>query len=298
MPPPTKATKSQPLSLPATDSDETENNNESRLRDLEERLAMMVQPPAPRHVQYVQPMPLFDGTGSFPAFWAQFDAAAEDNRWTDHEKLQRLPACLSGKAAAVAYDELTEDDRADLTTFRAALRDRFTDTRGPAFFIGQLEARRMGSRETTTDYAADIKRLSLRAFPTADPATRNTLAVRHFVKGIQDANLATTVALQRPRTVDEARQALDEVLDIRETVGGQASRAPVRAVSAEEQGPCSEGREEIREIVKAEFERLQRTGERKDRRRRPMRCYTCGGPHLARDCRSPQQGDINGRPLN
>ena len=262
-------------------------------------MAMMVQPPAPRHVQYVQPMPLFDGTGSFPAFWAQFDAAAEANRWTDHEKLQRLPACLSGKAAAVAYDELTEDDRADLTTFRAALRDRFTDTRGPAFFIGQLEARRMGSRETTTDYAADIKRLSLRAFPTADPATRNTLAVRHFVKGIQDANLATTVALQRPKSVDEARQALDEVLDIRETVGGQASRAPIRAVSAEEEGR----KEEIQKIVNAEFDRReglqpQRTREKTERRRKPMRCYTCGGPHLARDCRSPQQRDINGRPLN
>ena len=209
--------------------------------------------PAPQP-QYTQPMPIYSGTGCFSAFWAQFCTAAEAHHWDEEQRLQRFPSCLVGRAAEVAYTELTPEDRATLQDFKSAIAQRFADTRGPAFYMSQLEQRKMGARESAVEYAADIKRLCLKAYGGADLATRNQIGVRHFAKGLLDPQVASSILLQRPQTVDDARAMLDEVFNIRETVG---ARPAVRAVQCAENESCSH-QDEVRNLRKevAELKQL------------------------------------------
>ena len=63
-------------------------------------------------------------------------------------------------------------------------------------YLAQLEARKLQPRERVSEFLADIRRLVLKSYPTADDQTRETIGVRHFLKGLPDQNTAVAVGMK------------------------------------------------------------------------------------------------------
>ena len=229
-----------------------------------------------------QSLPQYDGSAPFQVFWNKFQAISRINSWDEEKQLLHLPACLEGSAANFAFLELNQNDRATLETFVAALSGRFDTRVGTATHLTQLENRKMSARETTAEYASDVKRLTAMAFPSADQATKTTMSLRYFLKGLQDPHLAGIIAAQRPVNTDEARNILDEYLSARD------SSTKPKMCSVQEQSQIDSLQQEVK--------KLQEMVRNNQRRPNDTGCYTCGGRHLARNCpRNRHSQDNNHR---
>ena len=68
----------------------------------------------------------------------------------------------------------------------------------------------------------------VRAYPTADTTTRETIVLQHFIQGLGDQQACLHVGMQQPQTVEEARAAYETYISIREE-----SPKPPRARAAQ-----------------------------------------------------------------
>ena len=158
---------------------------------------------------YEVPMPrqaLFDGKTSWESFFQPFEALAVACKWDQNEKLFRLTSCLRGEAAEYAFRQLPQDTLGDFAQLERALEARYKEKRTSSSYVAELENRRMQTKEKLADYVADIKRLVIKGYPTADAQTREKINVRHFLKGLPDQQMAVAVGMREPSTIDEARQ--------------------------------------------------------------------------------------------
>ena len=84
-------------------------------------------------------------------------------------------------------------------------------------------------KESLTEYTADIRRLVVKGYPTADEQTRETIALRHFVKGLNDHQMVLSVGMRDPKTIEEARTAAEMYMALREETGKGQTR-PIKAI--------------------------------------------------------------------
>ena len=171
---------------------------------------------------------MFDGSRSWESFISAFKNIASTCRWDSRERRFRLLASLRGDAADFAYQQLPEEIVNDYDKLAEALAERFGNRKTAASFVSQLEARRLGPKESISEFAAEIKRLTTFGYLTADSATLDTIAMRHFLRGLGDHNMTLAIGMQEPRTLQEAREIAERYLNLRE----EAVRRPVRLISA------------------------------------------------------------------
>ena len=242
----------------------------------------------------------FDGSRPWSSFVASFTNLAAACGWDDHEKRFRLLACLRGDAADYAYQQLPDEVVNDYGKLTDALADRFAARRTPATFIAQLESRRLAQRESLVDYAADIKKLTTFGYPTADAATLESIATRHFLRGLGDQQMTMTIGMQEPRTLQEARDITERYLSLKD----ETVRKPIRSITTSNSTSASDAITEDRFLT---FEkRVMETIERRlnglvdngvsgyDRNGGPKynrdrtgngRCFECHKEgHFARQC--------------
>lgn len=106
------------------------------------------------------------------------------------------------------------------------MESRLKERRTSASYLNELENRKFSSKEKLLEYAADIKRLVIKGYPTADELTRETINVRYFLKGLSDQQLAIAVGMKDPKTVDDAREMVETYNSLRDDVGrGQRIRS-------------------------------------------------------------------------
>ena len=127
--------------------------------------------------------------------------------------------CVHGDAVEYAFCQLTQDVVGSYESLVLALETRFQDRRPAASYLAQLESRRCQPSEKLTEYIADLRKLVIKGYPTADESTRETLVLHHFLKGLPDRQAAVSVGMTNPTTVEEARTAL-------ETYGSLRDEAP------------------------------------------------------------------------
>ena len=176
---------------------------------------------------YDVPMPrqaLFDGKTTWESFFQPFEALAVACKWDQNEKLFRLTSCLRGDAAEYAFGQLPQDKLADFSQLEKALEARYKEKRTSSSYVAELENRRMQIKEKLADYVADIKRLVIKGYPTADGQTREKINVRHFLKGLPDQQMAVAVGMREPATIDEARQILEMYNSLKDEVKGNRVR--------------------------------------------------------------------------
>ena len=172
----------------------------------------------------------FDGSRPWESFIFSFENIAAACGWNGKEKRFRLLACLRGDASDFAFQQLSPDVISDFDKLTAALRNRFGNRKTPASFVAQLETRRLGPKEAIADYAADIRKLTTFGYPTADAATIETISARHFLRGLGDNNMTSTVGMHEPKSLQEAREIAERYFSLREETSRSGYR-PIRAVA-------------------------------------------------------------------
>lgn len=181
-----------------------------------------------RQRHYDIPLPrqlIFDGKMSWDSFIKPFHSTAVTCRWTEDDKLFRLTSSLRGDAAEYVFNQLSQVSTESYDALKHALESRFKERRTSASYLNELEMRKLTQREKLLEYAADIKRLVIKGYPTADARTRETISVRHFLKGMSDQQLAVAVGMKDPQTIDDAREMVETYNSLREDVGrGQKVR--------------------------------------------------------------------------
>lgn len=198
--------------------------------------------PLPRQMTY-------DGTATWQSFILPFNSLAEACQWSEGEKLFRLTNSLRSEAAEYAFEQLPANVVSDFEKLVAALDSRFAEKRTTASYLAQLEARKMQTKEKVAEYIADIKRLVIKGYPTADSGTRETIGLRYFLKGLPDSQTAVAVGMKNPQTLEEARTALDTYTSLKE----ETKSPRVRAVQPQDRGNKSKGDNYVTENRLQEF---------------------------------------------
>ena len=157
--------------------------------------------------QYNVPMPrqlLFDGNASWESFIQPFKSLALTCGWDSKEQLFRLTSSLRGDAAEYVFGQIPPESLGDFNHVVKSLEARFKGSRTSSSYVAELENKRMQSKETLAEYVAAIKRLVIKGYPTADMNTRETICVRHFLKGLPEQQMSVTIGMREPATIDEA----------------------------------------------------------------------------------------------
>ena len=152
---------------------------------------------------------IYDGKLSWDGFIKPFESLAQSCGWSDDDKLFRLVSSLRGEASEYAFNQLTAQTLQSYESLKYALEVRFKERRTSSSYLNELEGRKYSPKEKLSEYAADIKRLVIKGYPTADERTRETISVRHFLKGFYDQQMAVAVGMREPGTVNEAREMVE-----------------------------------------------------------------------------------------
>ena len=174
---------------------------------------------------------IFDGKISWDSFIKQFLSTALACQWTEGEMLFRLTSSLRGEAAEYVFNQLSSEATESFASLQRALESRFRERRTSASYLNELENRKLAHKEKLLEYAADIRRLAIKGYPTADELTRETINVRYFLRGLSDQQLAIAVGMKNPQTIDDAREMVETYNSLRDDVGRTQK---VRTVKFEE----------------------------------------------------------------
>lgn len=275
--------------------------------------------PSPRQME-------FDGKRPWGTFIKPFRELANACNWAGEERRFRLLNSLRDEAAEYVYSVLHQDIIDDLDQLERALEDRFGEKRSPNAYLAALEQRKLGVKESLAEYGSDVKRLVLKGYPTADVITRESIGLRHFIKGLGDQQMTIAVGMRSPTTIEDATEALETYLTLRDEVGKPQTR--IRAIQhvtfeetkAETNAKTSTDKHATESyITEKQFQELLATldkrfsgisklvkesksgyrtnpgGSREARNfKRDFRCYICEEEgHIARSCPNKENVDPN-----
>jgi len=245
---------------------------------------------------------VFDGKSSWDSFSKPFEAVARSCGWSESDKLFRLTSSLRGEAAEFAFNQLTPKTLSAYVSLKYALEVRFKERRTASSYLNELESRRYTPKEKLLEYAADVKRLVLKGYPTADEETREAISVRCFLKGFQDQNMAVAVGMKDPQTVNDAREMIETYNSLKDDVG-RGQKVNVRAIQpgkqAKNASPMTE--QDIRRIVLEVLKQHRESEKREKLDKRPVmskvniECFKCHQlGHYANECHQKRgAGDKN-----
>lgn len=243
--------------------------------------------PMPRQICY-------SGKSSWESFITPFQRVARACQWSDEDKLFRLTSSLRDEAAEYAFCHIPPETLNRYATLVLALEARFKEKRPIASYLAQLETRRLQPKENVSEFIADIRRLVMKSYPTADERTRETICVRHFLKGLGDHQTSIAVGMRDPQTIEEARAAFETYGSLRE----DAAKPPrVRAVSMKDEeqyvtkSELKSFGEDLVKDISVKFNKLDSalsamTKKNKNRiPRSQIECYACREKgHYASEC--------------
>ena len=168
-----------------------------------------------------QPLPkptIFDEKSTWESFITPFESLARNYGWDEAERLFRLTHSLRGEAAEYAFGQIPPEYTSTYASLRAALEARFKERRSPTSYLAELEAQKYSLKEDISQHIASLRRLTIKAYPTADDVTRETIVLRHFLRSLPDQSTSIAVGMSNLRTVEDARAALETYNSLRDDV--------------------------------------------------------------------------------
>ncbi|MGH0114796.1 UNVERIFIED_CONTAM: hypothetical protein FKN15_050967 [Acipenser sinensis] len=203
------------------------------------------QPPAPLHGS-VPKLPQYNGVMSLEAFLTQFEIVAEDYAWSQRKKASCLSQSLEGAAAEVLLDFNSSSSFSLYTRLRLQFYHYFNFRyikrvtallqallKSPYRLQDQLRGRCRARGKKLGALAADIARLSCKAYRDEPTSFSQRIALDTFLRSLQPPELRHQVRLKRPSTLKEAlgyAQSIEEVLLDEEPLPRHLTSKPVRLV--------------------------------------------------------------------
>lgn len=147
----------------------------------------------------------FDGKDDLEEYLAQFELVAELNNWSYRTKSLYLASSLTGDARGL-INEISENDRRDFDAVVGALKGRVGSLHKAEVFRSELQTRVKGKNETIPELAQSIKKLTRKAYPSANLEVIETLALDYFIDAIPFKDIRIRLREVCPKTVSEAEK--------------------------------------------------------------------------------------------
>ena len=257
----------------------------------------------------IKPEP-YDGKSDWPEYLVYFEQLAEVYGWDHPTMAVVLGLSLRGDARSVLAS-LSLAQRRDYAVLRDALTQAFRPTQQIYLYQAELKNRVKKPSESLSDLGRDIVRLTKLAYPTADPETRETVAISAFLDALPGNAMETRMSVlrARPRTMLEVVALAIEVETVVETSSHRRARRDVHQLDDEPKSTETESEklrkavEQLTVTVKSLDEKstsgqpFHKNSEQAKDKRELRKCYNCGKPgHMKKDCRKPpKQGNEGGR---
>ena len=310
--------------------DEEVNFHPRHLNGPEPRRALFREPPQAPHVNEVArggaagaiggaPHPwiriapdTYDGTGDWEEYLVYFRQLSVVNGWDEPTQALMLGLNLRGQARAVLTG-LSAHERLDLHALESALQQNFSPTQQQHSYLAMLRGRKRKTNEPLPELGRDIARLVRLAYPRADPATREQIAINAFTDALPGPAIEVRLHLIRgqPQTLQEAIALAMEVNSILEYSKPQpAARRSVQMVTGapeeENEVGLTESQSQLKKMAEAlaslegKVKAWEKSRKKPQSSKKDVKCFNCGKKgHYQRECRAPrkakEQGNGQGR---
>ena len=178
-------------------------------------------------------LPPFTGKEKWEVWFTRFTEVASLNNWSERRRLQELLPRLQGPSGDFVYGQLPSEIRSNYVRLVRELNSRFRVVETKKTFGAQFSNRNQKPGESAEEFAAELKRLYTKAYPSRNEATRNEDLLRRFLDGLYDERARFHVEfVKEPDSID---RAVYELINFQETrrrpvvKEGHKSR-PTRAV--------------------------------------------------------------------
>ena len=141
----------------------------------------------------IKPEP-FDGRTDWPEYLVYFEQLAEVYGWDHPTMAVILGLSLRGNARSVLAS-LSLAQRRDYKVLKDALTQAFCPTQQIYLYQAELKNRMKRPNESLSDLGRDIVRLAKLAYPTADPDTRETVAISAFLDALPGNAMETRMSV-------------------------------------------------------------------------------------------------------
>ena len=148
----------------------------------------------------------YNGSSPWEEYWLHFKQVAMINRWSDEDSRQYLLVNLSGIALEFAFT-LAETTRESFPKLTDALGQRFGSAREAMVHQAALENIRRKPGQTIPALGQEIRRKVRLAYPGADLAAQEALAINNFRRAVTDATQRMFICNSEPKTLDKAMEA-------------------------------------------------------------------------------------------
>ena len=153
--------------------------------------------------------PHFSGKGNWDTFIKQFTSIAVNNRWSDQQKLGQLLGILCKDAADF---DLPPEVIQNFEILVYNLEQRFRIVESRDSLQHQFHARKLKDGESIRQFAATLKSLFIKAFPSGvSGQIKEEMLMKQFFDGLYDADVNFHVKyLKHPMNIDQAVSQVEE----------------------------------------------------------------------------------------
>ena len=147
----------------------------------------------------------FDGSSDWSDYLNHFEMVSLWNGWSEEEKAVQLSMSLTG-AARQAWSDSFCDGRIPLTygSLVSALTQRFKPEGQEEAFKAEFCHRMRRKDESSLEFAHNLRKLAIGAFPRINHVSREELVVDQFLVGLSEVDMHRHVSLSHPANVYQA----------------------------------------------------------------------------------------------
>ena len=252
----------------------------------------------------------YSGEKSWDEWIIHFNNCAQVNGWDDAAKLMFLKVRLTGQAQSV-FQRLPEATKGSITNATKALSERFEPTSKRELYLTQLSTKRKQPTESWANFAEDLRKIAIKAYPSLAADAVEQLALTHFLQNIHDVQVSFAVKQKAPKTLDDAVSATIQMesylitsrlatVGLEEPSHDKTNDLAVHATSwKNNDGKLLSMMEKLvsrMDNIEATISTPQRparsyvSSRRPQQQRGPLICHKCGQKgHFARGCAMPRQ---------